>query len=138
KARPRSRVKGRRGGPCARAPVAPLRAGDPPPHPATDVPARRASASASATVRMSEGIVSELRRSIAPALCPSVEAAEPWPRRGRAPAGSRAWLAFGRDAMDPRAENAHASTPSARKREALELFAGLPRRYDLLSAALSS
>ena len=39
--------------------------------------------------------------------------------------------------MDPRAENAHASAPSARKREALELFAGLPRRYDLLSAALS-
>ena len=39
--------------------------------------------------------------------------------------------------MDPRAENAHASAPSARKRQALELFAGLPRRYDLLSAALS-
>jgi demethylmenaquinone methyltransferase/2-methoxy-6-polyprenyl-1,4-benzoquinol methylase len=39
--------------------------------------------------------------------------------------------------MDPRAENARASAPSARKREALELFAGLPRRYDLLSAALS-
>src|SRR5438309_1613222 len=39
--------------------------------------------------------------------------------------------------MDQRAENAQRSAPSARKREALELFAGLPRRYDLLSAALS-
>ncbi len=39
--------------------------------------------------------------------------------------------------MDPRAENDHGSAPSPRKRQALELFAGLPRRYDLLSAALS-
>jgi len=39
--------------------------------------------------------------------------------------------------MDLRAENAQAGAPTARKREALELFAGLPRRYDLLSAALS-
>src|ERR671919_1906803 len=32
---------------------------------------------------------------------------------------------------------ADADASSARKRHALELFAGLPRRYDLLSAALS-
>ena len=32
---------------------------------------------------------------------------------------------------------ADADASSARKRHALELFAGLPRRYDLLSSALS-
>jgi demethylmenaquinone methyltransferase / 2-methoxy-6-polyprenyl-1,4-benzoquinol methylase len=39
-------------------------------------------------------------------------------------------------AIDP-AERAESDTRSARKRQALELFSGLPRRYDLLSALLS-
>jgi demethylmenaquinone methyltransferase / 2-methoxy-6-polyprenyl-1,4-benzoquinol methylase len=42
-----------------------------------------------------------------------------------------------RDAATGAEERAAADVPSARKRHALELFQGLPRRYDALSALLS-
>src|SRR5205814_5353265 len=72
-----------------------------------------------------------------PGSCALRSRSRAWPWPCASASRSRPRLAFGRDSMAPRAENAQASAPSARKREALELFAGLPRRYDLLSAALS-
>ena len=86
---------------------------------------------------MSGGIVSEPALRDRAVLALWAGALEPRLRGVRAHLLLRAWLAFSRDSMGPRAEKDGVSAPSPRKRQALELFAGLPRRYDMLSAALS-